>query len=194
MSEGLPRVGSALLVRDEANRILLGKRNKDPQRGNWVIPGGKIHAFESIAEAGARELREETGLEVDVTGHFRVYEIINPPNEHRIVIYSWGRVVGGEAKASDDLSELRFFDLGDLGEVPVTPLVRRVLADAGFILDLEKPARTEIEQYKLTLLPILVAGASKDEFLKSQPHRRTRSRRKRSVCNSLLLFDMTDQK
>jgi len=194
MSEGLPRVGSALLVRDEANRILLGKRNKDPQRGNWVIPGGKIHAFESIAEAGARELREETGLEVDVTGHFRVYEIINPPSEHRIVIYSWGRVVGGEAKASDDLSELRFFDLGDLGEVPVTPLVRRVLADAGFILDLEKPARIEIEQYNLTLLPILVAGASENEFLKTQPHRRTRSRRKRSVCNSLLLFDMTDQK
>ena len=52
--EGLPRVGSALIVRDEANRILLGKRNKDPQRGNWVLPGGKIHAFESIAAAAAR--------------------------------------------------------------------------------------------------------------------------------------------
>src|SRR5436189_369752 len=80
MPEGLPRVGSALLVRDEANRILLGKRNKDPQRGSWVIPGGKIRAFESIGEAAARELREETGLEVDVQGQFRVYEIINPPD------------------------------------------------------------------------------------------------------------------
>ena len=63
MNEGLPRVGSALIVRDEANRILLGKRNKDPQRGNWVLPGGKIHAFESIAQAAARELEEETGLD-----------------------------------------------------------------------------------------------------------------------------------
>ena len=59
MPDCLPRVGSALLVRNEANQILLGKRNKDPQRGNWVIPGGKIHAFESIAEAAVRELREQ---------------------------------------------------------------------------------------------------------------------------------------
>lgn len=65
MPECLPRIGSALLVRDELNRILLGKRNKDPQRGSWIIPGGKIHAFESIAEAAARELHEETGLIVE---------------------------------------------------------------------------------------------------------------------------------
>jgi 8-oxo-dGTP diphosphatase len=133
MADNLPRIGSALLVRDEVNRILLGKRNKDPQRGSWVIPGGKIHAFESIADAAARELQEETGLIVEVGGHFNVYEIINPPNEHRIVIYSWGKVVGGEAKASDDISELKFFELDELGEVPVTPLVRRVLIDAGSV-------------------------------------------------------------
>src|SRR5438552_19110550 len=105
MPECLPRVGSALLVRNEANQILLGKRNKDPQKGSWVIPGGKIRAFESIAEAATRELREETGLDVEIQGQFRVYEIINPPDEHRIVIYSWGKVVGGSATASDDLSE-----------------------------------------------------------------------------------------
>jgi 8-oxo-dGTP diphosphatase len=126
------RIGSALLVRDEANRILLGKRNKDPQRGSWVIPGGKIHAFEKIAEAAARELREETGLLVEAGEHFNVYEIINPPNEHRIVIYSWGKVVGGEAKASDDISELKFFELAELGDIPVTSLVRQVLVDAGY--------------------------------------------------------------
>src|SRR6266404_4193644 len=109
MNEGFPRVGSALIVRDEANRILLGKRNKDPQRGNWVLPGGKIHAFESIAEAAARELEEETGLKVEVGNQFRAYEIINPPQEHRIVIYSWATVAGGIPKASDDLSDVRFF-------------------------------------------------------------------------------------
>src|SRR5712692_10071415 len=109
MSDCLPRIGSALLVRDEANRILLGKRNKDPQRGSWVIPGGKIEAFESIADAAVREIKEETGLEVEVHSQFRVYEIINPPAEHRLIIYSWGTLVGGTPLASDDLSELRFF-------------------------------------------------------------------------------------
>jgi 8-oxo-dGTP diphosphatase len=196
MPDNFPRVGSALLVRNEANQILLGKRNKDPQRGSWVIPGGKIHAFESIAEAAARELREETGLIVEVGEHFNVYEIVNPPNEHRIVIYSWGRVVGGEARPSDDISELKFFELDELGEVPVTPLVRRVLADAGFVLDRGQAPRSEIEQYKLALIPILVAGANEHESEAPSPHRRNRVRqsRRRAVCKSPLLFDMSPQK
>jgi 8-oxo-dGTP diphosphatase len=130
MSDTLPRIGSALLVRDGVNRILLGQRNKDPQRGSWVIPGGKIHAFESIADAGTRELQEETGLTVEVGAHFKVYEIVNPPNEHRIVIYSWATVIEGTPKASDDLSQVRFFSAEELGDIPLTPLVRRVLEDA----------------------------------------------------------------
>jgi len=172
MPDNLPRVGSALLVRDEANRILLGKRNKDPLRGSWVIPGGKIHAFESIADAAARELREETGLIVEVGGHFNVYEIINPPNEHRIVIYSVGTIIGGEPKASDDISELKFFELDELGEVPLTPLVRRVLVDAGFMLDQPeskearraKAQQPDGDQFWLVPVPILVAGASENEI------------------------------
>jgi 8-oxo-dGTP diphosphatase len=131
MSEALPRIGSALLVRDAENRILLGQRNKDPQRGSWVIPGGKIKAFESIAEAATRELQEETGLKVIVESQFKVYEVVNPPNEHRIVIYSWARVSGGTPKASDDLSEVRFFPADELENITLTPLVRRVLEDAG---------------------------------------------------------------
>jgi len=133
MGEALPRVGSALLVRDGANRILLGQRNKDPQRGFWVIPGGKIHAFESIAEAAARELQEETGLKVEVEGQFKVYEIVNPPNEHRIIIYSWARTQGGSPKASDDLSQVRFFEAQELYRLELSPLVRRVLEDAGIL-------------------------------------------------------------
>src|SRR6266576_3040658 len=133
MNDALPRVGSALLVQDDRNRILLGQRNKDPQRGSWVIPGGKIHAFESIAEAAARELQEETGLTVEVGSQFRVYEIVNPPSEHRIVIYSWAKVVGGKPKASDDLSAVRFFGADELSYIPLTPLVRRVLEDAGLL-------------------------------------------------------------
>ena len=194
MAENLPRIGSALLVRDELNRILLGKRNNDPQRGSWIIPGGKIHAFESIAEAAARELHEETGLIVEVGDHFNVYEIINPPNEHRIVIYSWGKVVGGEAKASDDISELKFFELDELGEVPVTPLVRRVLSDAGFVLDRTKPQKPEAEQF--WLVPILLAGATENDYSAHRKQRagRVRATRRRAVCKSGLLFDMSPQK
>ena len=133
MSDALPRIGSALLVLDKDDRILLGQRNKDPQRGFWVIPGGKIHAFERIAEAAARELQEETGCLVEVGELFKVYEVVNPPNEHRIVIYSWARLVSGIPKASDDLSAVRFFERDELPHISVTPLVRRVLEDAGWL-------------------------------------------------------------
>ena len=135
MNTTLPRIGSALLVQDEDNRILLGQRNKDPQRGSWVIPGGKIHAFERIGEAGVRELEEETGLRVEVGSQFRVYEIVNPPSEHRIVIYSWAKVIGGTPKASDDLLDVRFFSAEELSYLPLTPLVRRALEDAGILQD-----------------------------------------------------------
>lgn len=188
MPDNLPRIGSALLVRDEANRILLGKRNKDPQRGSWIIPGGKIRAFESIAEAAARELREETGLIVEVGEHFNVYEIINPPNEHRIVIYSWGKIVGGEARASDDISELKFFELHELGEVPVTPLVRRVLVDAGFVMEQATAPKRDAEQFGFAFVPILVAGASERE--RPPRHRNTKPphRRRAAICRAPLLF------
>ncbi len=191
MSETFPRVGSALLVRDEANKILLGQRNKDPQRGAWVIPGGKIHAFESIADAAARELEEETGLRVEVQNQFGVYEIVNPPTEHRLVIYSWGKVVGGELKPSDDLSDVRFFSIDELGEVPTTPLVKKVLGDAG-LLPGERRATTA-QQVQLTLwVPILLAGANEGPPAYTS-HHRPRSgalRRRRQVFKSPLLFDV----
>jgi ADP-ribose pyrophosphatase YjhB (NUDIX family) len=190
MPEGLPRVGSALLVRDEANRILLGKRNKDPQRGSWIIPGGKIRPFESIGEAAARELREETGLEVEVQDQFRVYEIVNPPNEHRIVIYSWGKVVGGTAKASDDLSELAFFSPNQLSDLQTSPLVRRVLADAGLVADcvIQLPKGAQLD---FAFLPNLLHGAKKKvsgKLRRSQKTRSTSSPGRPRIDNAPLLF------
>src|SRR5713226_1670451 len=143
MSEGLPRVGSALIVRDEANRILLGK----------------IHAFESIADAAARELAEETGLTVEVQHQFRVYEVINAPDEHRIVIYSWARAVGGDLRASDDISEVKFVSLHELGDLPLTPLVKKVLSDAGYIGE-KLPTHLEPSgSAVLWLFPVPIAGA-----------------------------------
>jgi len=191
MPEGLPRVGSALLVRDEANRILLGKRNKDPQRGSWVIPGGKIRAFESIGDAAARELREETGLEVEVQGRFRVYEIINPPDEHRIVIYSWGKIVGGTAKASDDLSELAFFSPNQLSDLQTSPLVQRVLADAGLVARGVANVPNSEVQLNFFFLPVLLHGAKKKVSGKLRRSQRPRQSGKQGaprINDSPLLF------
>lgn len=189
MSDSLPRVGSALIVKDEANRILLGRRAKDPMRGSWILPGGKIRAFETIAEAAEREMLEETGLIVQVERQFRVYEIVNPPSEHRIVIYSWAKVIGGTPQASDDVSELRFASLEELGQLPVTALVHRVLQDAG-LLESESMRREPARSIQEKLFPMLVAGACrpKKSSLRTRPGPRGRRRPGSSVKNYSLQF------
>lgn len=191
MPESLPRVGSAVILRDEANRILLGQRNKDPQRGSWILPGGKIHAFETVADAAARELREETGLEIKLEGLFGVYEIVQEPSEHRIVIYSWARAIGGHLRASDDVSDVRFVALDELGTLPLTPLVRRVLGDAGF---LDQPRHETAAPTQLTLIPVPLVAATIRAPRRS-PSRRSqrRMRCRRLVWNTPLLFDDTDR-
>lgn len=94
-----------------------------------MIPGGKIRSFESIADAATREVFEETGLRTEVMGPLDAYEIINPPDEHRVVIYSWGRLLGGELRPASDLSAAEFVSLDKALDLPLSPLVRKVLTE-----------------------------------------------------------------
>jgi 8-oxo-dGTP diphosphatase len=128
-----PRVGSAVVVTDSFGRVLLGTRAKDPNRGKWVLPGGKVHPFESLREAGRREMREETGLEVEIDATLTVREIIKPPDEHRLIVFSHGRAIGGSLAASSDLDQVRFFDPGDLARLDLSDVVRDVLVELGWL-------------------------------------------------------------
>ncbi|MGA2555451.1 MAG: NUDIX domain-containing protein, partial [Verrucomicrobiota bacterium] len=74
-----PRLGCAGLIR-RGDEVLLGKRNKEPNRGLWVLPGGGVEFCESFAKTLARELAEEAGIQIDVKGVFNVFELINPPS------------------------------------------------------------------------------------------------------------------
>ncbi|MBA7682241.1 hypothetical protein ES703_90590 [subsurface metagenome] len=128
----LPRLGSAAIIKKDG-KILLGRRNKEPENGKWVLPGGKVEEFETIKDAAKRELLEEAGIEVDVGEPIGVYEIISPPKEHRIIVYSWARVKSGNLKPSSDTSELRFFSKEDISHIKLTDLVKRVLQDIAFL-------------------------------------------------------------
>ena len=125
-----PRVGSAVIVTNGPN-VLLGRRGKQPEFGKWVLPGGKIRAFESIDDAACREVLEETGLEVEVRTRLGVFEIINPPDEHRIIVYSEAVPTGGQLAASSDLLDVRWFTPRELETAEMTLFVRSVLTFAG---------------------------------------------------------------
>jgi 8-oxo-dGTP diphosphatase len=128
-----PRVGSAVFLTDHHGRILLGRRAKEPNRGKWVLPGGKIQPFESIADAARREVFEETGLEADIDAVLDVREIIEMPHEHRLIVFSSARCVGGKLEAASDLEDIRWFTPDDLALLDLSDVVRDVLDDQGWL-------------------------------------------------------------
>lgn len=124
------RIGSAMVVYNDAGQLLLGRTTKGMQRGQWVFPGGKIEEYETIAGAVIREIREETGLIVEYGGHIQTKELINPPDTHRIVVFSWGRLKEFAMPiAKDDISEVQWatpkYAIGE----PLTWFTREFLKD-----------------------------------------------------------------
>jgi 8-oxo-dGTP diphosphatase len=115
----------------------LGKRNKEPGRGLWVLPGGGVGFGETFAETLHREILEEASIEIEVEGLFNVFELINPPAEHRIIVYLYAHHRSGEPVASSDLSDVRFFTAAELKELSalnaISPFVESVLRKAGLI-------------------------------------------------------------
>jgi ADP-ribose pyrophosphatase YjhB (NUDIX family) len=96
----------AVIVRD--GHVLLGRRANDPGKGRWDLPGGFLHEGEDPVDALRREVREETGLELDILEFLGTW---NEPYWDRMVLcLTWiARPAGGDEKAGDDLAELQWF-------------------------------------------------------------------------------------
>jgi ADP-ribose pyrophosphatase YjhB (NUDIX family) len=128
-----PRLGCAGLVW-RGDQVLMGLRSKEPNRGLWVLPGGGVEFGESFAQTLERELSEEAGIGVKVRDIFKTYELINPPNEHRVIVYLVADHRSGEPIPSSDLSAVRFFTSEELKELSeqklISPFVERVLKEA----------------------------------------------------------------
>lgn len=131
-----PRLGCAGIIRN-GDEVLLGKRNKEPARGLWVLPGGGVDFGETFGQTLCRELAEEAGIEIEVEGFFNVYELITPPDEHRVIVYLNARHRSGSPRASSDLSDVRFFKRSELKEMSasklISPFVESVLRNASLI-------------------------------------------------------------
>jgi mutator protein MutT len=113
-----PVVGvGAIIIRN--GEILLEKRKYDPEKGKWSIPGGLVELGENIAETVVREVKEETGLDVENPELVDVVDnIIRDENGeikyHFVIVDYLVKVKGGEAKAQSDAEELRWVPLGEV--------------------------------------------------------------------------------
>jgi len=113
-----PKVAAGV-VAEQDGRVLLVRRRAGPGQGLWSIPAGFVEHDEAPAVAAARECREETGLEVELTGLLDVVAEGRRGEASFLIIYR-GRVIGGALRAGDDAERAAFFPLDDLPEMAFT--------------------------------------------------------------------------
>ncbi len=98
-------LGVAAVIWNAEGDVLLIRRAKEPRKGQWSLPGGKLEFGETLIEGVRREVREETGLEVEILGLVDVAETIRDASvgaadDHFVLIDYGARVISGTAEAA----------------------------------------------------------------------------------------------
>lgn len=101
------------------DKVLLIRRAKPPRSGQWSIPGGAQELGETVKDTAIREVREETGLDVEVTTFIEVVDFIERDDTGGVVYHytlvDWSAEWrGGEAVPGDDVSEILWADPDEL--------------------------------------------------------------------------------
>jgi 8-oxo-dGTP diphosphatase len=128
-----PKLTVDAWARDRRGRILLVRRGRPPFRGKWAFPGGFCEIGETTEEGCAREVLEETGIEVRVGGVRGVYSDPNrDPRGHTVSVLYDAVAVGGRLAGGDDAAEARWFSRRDLARLDLAfdhgSIVREQLA------------------------------------------------------------------
>jgi ADP-ribose pyrophosphatase YjhB (NUDIX family) len=108
-----PAPASGCIV-EEHGSVLLACRKFEPWRGYWYIPSGFVEYDEDVEETARREVREETGLIVELGTLFGVYSYFDDPRQNGVIILYRASPLGGTLQAGDDASDVAFFRAGGL--------------------------------------------------------------------------------
>ena len=121
----VPCVGVVCLRGDEG---LLIRRGTPPRQGEWSLSGGRIEPGERAMDAALREVREETGIEAEITGLIDVVDGLFPEAERHYVLIDYAaRWLAGEPVAGDDAVDARFAPLAEVDALIDWSETRRVI-------------------------------------------------------------------
>jgi 8-oxo-dGTP diphosphatase len=108
----------AIVVHDDS--LLMVLRGREPNKGLWTVPGGRVEAGEYLADALKREVREETGIEIEVGDLLGVLE--RRGEEHFVILDFLAQPLDDMApRASDDAAEARWVPLREVAKLDCTP-------------------------------------------------------------------------
>jgi len=122
-------VAVGAIVFDPDGRVLLIERGKPPGAGLWTVPGGRLEGPETLAQGVAREVREETGLVVEVGPLSCVVERMGD-DYHFVILDYLARVIGGTLAAGSDAKNARWVTSNGLATLPLTDGLVAVLERA----------------------------------------------------------------
>jgi ADP-ribose pyrophosphatase YjhB (NUDIX family) len=107
-----------VVVIEKDGHVLLGRRQGGYGAGKWGLPQGYIEYGEDFLTAARREVKEETGLDVEIRSILNVVSNLLSPGLHTLAIVLLAGVVAGEPSAGDDLDTLEWVPLsGPLPEM-----------------------------------------------------------------------------
>ncbi|MGB7217199.1 MAG: NUDIX hydrolase [Vicinamibacterales bacterium] len=119
----------------DGDRVLLVKRGREPLKGQWSLPGGAVDVGETLEQAIAREVKEETGLDVLVGPLVEVVDRIHRDASgraeyHFVIIDYLCRVAGGRAAAGSDADDVLWVEYDGLAGHGVAELTIDVIGKA----------------------------------------------------------------
>ncbi|KXB03375.1 DNA mismatch repair protein MutT [candidate division MSBL1 archaeon SCGC-AAA261G05] len=127
--EKTPHLTVDVIVQTEEGVVLV-KRKNDPFKGKWAIPGGFVKRGETVEQAAYREVKEETGLKIELGGIVGIYsDPKRDPQGHIVTICFNGRKVDGELQPATDAMDVKIFK-----DIPWNKLAfdhQKILKDAG---------------------------------------------------------------
>jgi len=111
----VPRIATDCAVLNDKGEVLLVKRNHEPFKGKWAIPGGFMEMGETCEMSALRECLEESGIRAKIISIIGVYS--NPgrdPRGHVVSIAYLAKPISGKPGPSDETSDARFFPMNKL--------------------------------------------------------------------------------
>jgi len=113
-----PIAGVRVMVLDD-DRVLLVKRGNPPGRYAWSLPGGVVELGEKLQDAAAREVKEETGLDVVVNDYLNVVDSITRDDEgriqfHYVLVDFSASAISRETRASSDVLDVEWVRLDEI--------------------------------------------------------------------------------